>query len=415
MPWPAALTVRTLHGKIVAPNVFQTPAVGDITFHLPFALRDSPDNVIVGPQKIPITLVGGEFTTELPAVDDPDISPINWAYKVVINTDIWKGSFFLQIPSAGAPATLELADLAPAVTPPALITYALAGHTHAQYIPYGLLTAKGSLIVATGMGTAIEQLVGVDGRVLTADAAAPGGIDWKPPSAGGGGFKGVWDPLTVYQPGESVVWGTGYYSTAVGAAAGVAPFETKTLFTGVPTTIDVADAGDYQFRGLINVTLPPGVASIRCTGLCYYKTATQIAVPHELRIYDPAQSTATTIASGLVTGEVAGAVGIQTAPVIADLLGRPYAITAVVGAGADQGYAYTPGFAFPLNDGAMSLTSGGFSNTHANINAIINAGTYYGGVSLRWEQPSPLWTLTGRFDPVIIDTGRAYKYPIIPA
>src|SRR5918993_5252108 len=101
MAWPAALNVKTLHGKIVAPDVAQTPAVGTVTFHLPYPLRDSPDNVIVGPKKIPVTLVNGEFTTELPCTDDPDISPINWAYKVVISTDIWKTSFDIQIPIAG--------------------------------------------------------------------------------------------------------------------------------------------------------------------------------------------------------------------------------------------------------------------------------------------------------------------------
>src|SRR5262245_31516104 len=44
--------------------------------------------------------------------------------------------------------------------------------------------AKGDLLVATGPDAYARVPVGADGRVLTADAAAPGGISWQPGPAG---------------------------------------------------------------------------------------------------------------------------------------------------------------------------------------------------------------------------------------
>jgi hypothetical protein len=412
MAWPASLTVRTLHGKIVAPDVLQTPAVGTVVFHLPFPLRDSPDNVIVGPRRITVPLVNGEFTTDLPAVDDPDISPMNWAYKVVINTDLWKGSFPLQIPIAGAPAVLELADLAPPVTPPVLITYALQGHTHAQYIPYGLLTAKGSLIVADGPGSALEQLVGADGRVLTANSAQPGGIEWAVPGAGGGGgFKGDWNILTTYNPGETVLYRNGYYGTVAGAAAGDAPVVVTDFFAAAPTTTDTTDTGDYGFRGSFEV-----LQRVRMIAMTWEKAATQIQTPQGMLFYNITDSTTVSLAAATTTGLVTPAdVGKFPAPMIADLLpGKTYAAVLLAGAGADAGYRYTPGYAYPQTVGAVRMLAGGFANGHANITVITNPTTNYANVAPRWEQPSTSWTLLGYLDPVVVGNSRAYTSPIIP-
>jgi hypothetical protein len=409
MAWPAALNVKTLHGKIVAPDVAQTPAVGTVTFHLPYPLRDSPDNVIVGPKKIPVTLVNGEFTTELPCTDDPDISPINWAYKVVISTDIWKTSFDIQIPIAGV-NPLELADLAPAVTPPALIVYALAGHTHAQYVEASEWTAVGDLLVATAPGTPNALPVGANGFVLTANAAQPGGMHWAAASGGGGGFKNVWNPATTYNPGETVLYRDGYYATENGSAAGNAPVTVTNAFPGIPTNLDGADFADYLFRGLFVVT-----RRVRMIGMTWYKAATQINVPHETRFYNVSRSTVTPLATATTVGAAAGAVGMFRAPIIADLLpGSSYAAVVVAGAGAESGYYYSPAFAYPSTIGSVRMDAGGFANGFANITAIVNPGTNYANIAPQWEEPHNDWTLVGRFDPVVIGNATTYNYPIIP-
>ena len=409
MAWPASLTVKTLHGKIVAPDFAQTPAIGRVEFHLPFALRDSPDNIIVGPQVITATLVAGEFTIELPSTNDPDISPAGWTYKVVVVTNIWKASFYIEIPHDAA-SPLELADIAPAVTPPAVITYALAGHTHGQYIPYSLLTAKGGLIVATGAGAAGELAAGVNGLVLTANSAQPFGLEWAAGGGGGGSFKGVWNVGTAYNLGDTVLYEDGYYVAVNASGAGIAPTSEMILYNQVPPNTDPADASDYQFRALVTPS-----KNLRVTGIGYYKIATQQAVPHGLRIYDPTESTVNQVLNTSVLNEVAGAVGLQMAGVVADLrAGRPYAFTVVVGLIGDAGYAYHPAFGFPSNVGSMSLTAGGFSTTHANISVMNVPTTLYAGITPRWEEPHANWQLVGRFDPVMIGNDRAYRYPVIP-
>lgn len=413
MVWPAALTVRTLHGKIVAPDDDQTPAVGSVIFDLPYALRDSPDSIIIGPvPNIVAPLVNGEFTIELPATDDPDISPVNWVYKCTVRTDIYQATFPLSIPSAGAPAPLEFADLAPAVSPPALIVYALQGHVHANYVPYSLAVAKGDLLVATGAGAFVRKPVGANGLFLQADSSQPDGLTYAAGGAGGGGFKGVWNPLLTYNPGESVLYRDGYYATAGGAAAGVAPVVVRDFFTGPPTNIDVGDFADYLFRGAFTVS-----ARTRVVGLTWYKLASQINVPHETRFYNITRSTTSPLAVVTTVGAAAGSVGTFRAPIIADVLpGNTYAAVLVAGAGAESGYAYTPAYGFPQTapSSVLTMTAGGFASGFANITAITNPGTNYANIAPQWEEPSASWTLVGRFDPVVIGNATVYNYPIIP-
>jgi hypothetical protein len=47
-----------------------------------------------------------------------------------------------------------------------------------------LVTAKGSLLAATGAGALAELTAGSDGKVLTTDAAQPSGLKWATPSGG---------------------------------------------------------------------------------------------------------------------------------------------------------------------------------------------------------------------------------------
>lgn len=60
----------------------------------------------------------------------------------------------------------------------------LIGSTWVEQIPESLLDAKGDLIVATAADTAARLAVGSDGQVLTADAAASGGVKWAAASGG---------------------------------------------------------------------------------------------------------------------------------------------------------------------------------------------------------------------------------------
>lgn len=405
MPWPPALTVRTVHIKIVDTDVLQTPAVGTVTFERPYELRDAADSLILG-NAIPTTVTldaNGEATLELPTVDDPDISPQNWTYRVIVDTDVYQRTFRAAVP-AGV-GVLEFDTMAPAVTPPPLIVYALSGHTHTDLVPKSLFAAKGDLVTATGAAAAVRFAVGADGRVLGANSATATGLEWIVPSAGSGlTDRGAWAPATEYQPGDVVTYRNATYWTPAGAAADDAPVTDREFFgAAAPPSVDPADATNYQF--LAQVT---ALRNLRIKRGNYYKVATQNQVPHEMRVYRPSFATDSPLLSATIPGEVAGAVGRQTTPIVADLIaGNQYTLTLVTGAGTDAGYRYDAAFPFPLTVGSLRLDAGGFVASHANITGpITSPTTLYAGITPTWEDPSVAWVLLGRSDPVFVGTSR---------
>ncbi len=411
MAWPSLLTVVNVHIRIVAADVDQTPATGQVLFHMPYALMDSGDEVIVGRQTLVATLVDGEATIALPATNDPDISPSGWAYRVQVNTTVWQETFYAQVPYDGGDR--ELIDLYQPAAPTSPESYALLGHNHANYILKSLLEAKGDLLVATAAGTAVRLPVGVNGRVLQADSSAPEGVVWAiVAGGGGGGYKGDWDPATEYQPGELVTYRGGLYGTADGAAVGDEPVVETILYSGTLGSTDAVDGDPYQFRALCQSS-----KRLRVTGIGYDKVATQTEVPHELRVYDPSVSTTAPLASVTVVGEVAGSTGQRFAAIIGDMLpSRNLAFTLVTGVGVvEAGYKYQTAFPFPVTAGSVTLSAGGYSTSHANITSISSPANYYAAVTPRFEEPSVNWALVGRFDPVWIGSARSYNYPIVPA
>lgn len=111
MPWPPSLTVITVTGKIVHADVAQTPAVGFVRFTTPNVLRIPADDVILTQQVTQVTLdINGEFTVDLPATNDPDVDPVDWAIKVFVSTDAWREQFFIQLDYLG-PNPVDFADL----------------------------------------------------------------------------------------------------------------------------------------------------------------------------------------------------------------------------------------------------------------------------------------------------------------
>lgn len=206
MPLPASVTTVPVHIKISSP-VDGTPGKGRVLFVGSYALRDTSDNVIMGPPSIPAVLDdNGEATVSLIATNDPDISPSGWAYTVYVATDVWRPDpWQIQIPYDTV-GTLELADVAPAVSPQSVVTYAL----DSAVVHRDVATTKGDLLAATGPGAITRLGVGADGLVLTADSTAGTGVSWQPGGGGGGGGG---------TPSSTVTSETSYGQAAAAGAA----------------------------------------------------------------------------------------------------------------------------------------------------------------------------------------------------
>lgn len=416
MAWPAVLNPKIVQIKIKAPNAEQTPAVGRVVFDLPYALYDPAGNLIVGaiPDIIAELDDNGEASIELPACNSPGITPLNWTYRVRIETDVQKQEYRVSIPYDVA-SPIKFANLAPATNPPQLVIYALATHNHDNYLAKALFQAKGDLLVGTGDGTLIRLPVsGVNGRTLIENSATATGLEW---AAGGGGlgrWRGDWAPATTYDPGDVVRYLGDIFGTTTGVAADVTPWSPRTFFTSVLTTVDAADSGDYQMLFSFTVS-----EEIRLYDATFDKTATQNAIPHEMRVFDlglPSGS-ATPIASMFCVGETGAGVGKQRAPFILDAQpGRNYRMSLLTGAALEAGYAYTPNFftAGSITVGAVTGSAGGFANGFAGVGTVTNPNTYYSGVGPRWQEINPGWSVLGRSDPVVIGNSRAYNYPVIP-
>lgn len=415
MPWPTALKVIPVHIRIVAPDLAQTPAVGRVVFDLPYPLRDSSDSVILGtdPPIVATLDVNGEATIDLPATNDPDITPINWTYRVLVETDVWNQTFRAAVPFDHV-GTLEFDAMAPAVTPPALIVYALAGHTHLDLVPKSLFTTKGDIVVATAAGTVVRLPVGADGRVLGANSATATGLEWL--ASGGastGRYKGVWQPGTVYDEGDTVFYDDGYYGAVNGALANVAPYTMLTFFSGQLSGVTTVDQDDYQF--LVTFTVSQ---TLRMEAFSWDKVVQQITSPHDVRIFDTGFSTATPQATVTTLNETAS--GLQTAPIIVDCVpGRTYRGALLTGGGSEGGYRFQANFfaGGPQTVGSVTVSGGGFVTGFAGVadGLIGNPTTYYSSISPRWKEPSASWLLLGRRDPVIIGNARAFIAPALPS
>lgn len=128
MPFPASVTTITVHGEIL--NALGVPATGRVHFRIPYPLRDTAGDIVVGPSTVTATLdATGEFTVTLPATDDPDLTPSGWTYQVFVKTNTWQERFEVELLIADGLAR-EFSDLVPAITPPTVATYAAVSHLH---------------------------------------------------------------------------------------------------------------------------------------------------------------------------------------------------------------------------------------------------------------------------------------------
>jgi hypothetical protein len=124
---PAEISYGTITGRIITavkdtldgPDTLpdSVPATGFVTFAPTSLLVSLVSDVIILPQPIVCALdTTGYFTVDLVSTDDPDISPINWAYNVSFTVN--QGAIPSQTIYVPAGVTRDLSDVVLAGTPP---------------------------------------------------------------------------------------------------------------------------------------------------------------------------------------------------------------------------------------------------------------------------------------------------------
>ncbi len=181
----------TLAVHIVDPTL-NTPAVGGVCVSVPVVLRDTVGDRIIGPGPIRATLVNGQASIVIPDPYDPDVSPSGWSPHVEVRTNVWTGGFDVVIPEGAPGRTVQLADLAPAVSPPALLAYALASELAELTAELAELVAELAGYVPLIGGT-LTGALSWSGTPTTANHLTPRGwveqhVDQALADVGGGGL-----------------------------------------------------------------------------------------------------------------------------------------------------------------------------------------------------------------------------------
>jgi hypothetical protein len=138
-----------------------TPAEGNVTFIASTSMQDSSNNQIVAPTLGTGTLNGsGSISVNLTATDDSTTQPSGVTYEVTENIDgAGQNKYSIEVPSASNGATLDLADITPAVTP--IITYSYATQAYvdsASTSAGGISFEAGSGLTSTTVQAAIEEV-----------------------------------------------------------------------------------------------------------------------------------------------------------------------------------------------------------------------------------------------------------------
>ena len=138
-----------------------TPATGNVTFIASTTMQDSSNNQIIAPTLSTGTLNGsGSISVNLTATDDSTTQPTGVTYEVTENIDgAGQNKYSIEVPNASNGATLDLADITPAVTP--IITYSYATQAYvdsASTSATGISFTAASGITATTVQAAIEEV-----------------------------------------------------------------------------------------------------------------------------------------------------------------------------------------------------------------------------------------------------------------
>lgn len=123
------------------------PLSGTVTFtpQIPTDAKDGVYKQIIVPLAITATLDGsGHISVNLPASDDPDITPTGWTYQVVEAIGTFLHTYSITVPVSTV-GSLDLSSIAEAVASSGLASYTLLSTTNA-------LTSRVSVLEANPAG-----------------------------------------------------------------------------------------------------------------------------------------------------------------------------------------------------------------------------------------------------------------------
>lgn len=149
-------------------------AVGRFRLHVPYPIRDSVDNVLLGPGPSDwIDFSNGQASITLPDPHDPGIAPQGWTPVVEVDTDVFRAKYPVEIPEGSASTTIT--NPVPAVEPPNVQTYALVNHTHEGGGGGGAVASVNGLTGVVVLGAAEVGAPPTSRQVLAGTGLSGGG------------------------------------------------------------------------------------------------------------------------------------------------------------------------------------------------------------------------------------------------
>lgn len=172
MPIPSNWTTVPVRGRYL--DSLGNPVVGRVTFTAsPTRLTNAAELLSIVTRPISVTLDGvGRFTINLPATDDPDITPIDFTYQV--REEFTGGNTYnIEVPSAFSTSGIDLATIAPVAAPNSGVLVVPTGPAGPKGDPGEGVPAGGST------GYSLVKLSGADyhtGWSLVTGGGGGGGI-----------------------------------------------------------------------------------------------------------------------------------------------------------------------------------------------------------------------------------------------
>lgn len=227
MAFPPSWATKKVYGTYTMRDALGTPAKGRLVFTSPQIV--TADDQIVLPVEIVVPLnASGYAEVQLPTTNDPDTTPVGWAWQV--REEIYGSgrSYFIAVDYNGG--DIDLAVVAPVVAPPLL----------------GSLSAYNLSI-----GTVTTLMVGQQATASIHGAIPNQFLDLGIPTIGGGGGGGSVVAVGLALPTEFTVSGSPV--TSSGTLTGAwAPQASAQVFAG-PVS---GAAATPAFRGLAASDIP---------------------------------------------------------------------------------------------------------------------------------------------------------------